>query len=189
MVGFGVVSAHFNVPLLGDGQSVATTRFRSTKPRTNRACRPRQDSVLFLSCPEEQELRFQGEKPLRFAAPSAWVQKGGWAGLRVASASSVTLCWRGATRRLGLCVRHSNDTARQHTRPAAEGRPAPATRATGSRKACLPFWGSFAQTRVAGVAASLCAGCPLPGPMPDPLCGGIRRYARLLWWQRRRRAV
>src|ERR1039458_354428 len=29
---------------------------------------PRQDPVLFLSCPEEQKLRFQGEKPLRCAS-------------------------------------------------------------------------------------------------------------------------
>src|ERR1035437_3352848 len=50
----------------------------------------RQDTVPFLSYPEEQKLRFQGEKPLRCASrlPSAWVQKGSRAGLRSASASA-----------------------------------------------------------------------------------------------------
>src|ERR1035441_8181150 len=40
------------------------------KPRTIKVrCRgPRQDTVPFLSCPEEQKLRFQGEKPLRCAS-------------------------------------------------------------------------------------------------------------------------
>src|ERR1019366_10561028 len=67
-----------------------------------------------------------------FAAPSAWVQKRSWAGLHPASASAATLCWRGATRRLGLCDPHSSGTARQHTQQ--DGRAAPATPATGLRK-------------------------------------------------------
>src|ERR1039458_7354478 len=88
------------------------------------------DRTLSRSCPTQKSKNFVSRArsrsaPLRFAAPSAWVQKGGWAGLRAASASSVTLCWRGATRRLGLCVRHSDDTAHQHTQQ--DGRAAPAT--------------------------------------------------------------
>src|ERR1017187_3619637 len=49
--------------------------------------------------PRRAKTSFPGREaaPLRFAAPSAWVQKGSWSGLRSASASAVTLCWRGAT--------------------------------------------------------------------------------------------
>src|ERR1035437_9579167 len=49
--------------------------------------------------PRRAKTSFPGREaaPLRCAAPSAWVQKGSWAGLRSASASAVTLCWRGAT--------------------------------------------------------------------------------------------
>jgi hypothetical protein len=39
----------------------------------------------------------RGAASLRFAAPSAWVQKGSWVSLCSASASAVTLCWRGTT--------------------------------------------------------------------------------------------
>ena len=45
--------------------------------------------------PRRAKTSFPGREaaPLRFAAPSAWVQKGSWAGLRSASASAVTLCY------------------------------------------------------------------------------------------------
>src|ERR1035437_4553313 len=59
------------VPLVGDGQSVATGKFRPRSPdeQSKRgAGNQRQDTVPFLSYPEEQKLRFQGEKPLRSAA-------------------------------------------------------------------------------------------------------------------------
>src|ERR1035437_9347238 len=59
------------VPLVGDGQSVATGKFRPRSPdeQSKRgAGNQRQDTVPFLSYAEEQKLRFQGEKPLRSAA-------------------------------------------------------------------------------------------------------------------------
>src|ERR1039458_8642377 len=54
---------------------------------------------LVLVLPRRAKTSFpgRGAAPLRFAASSAWVQKGSWAGLRAASASAATLCWRGAT--------------------------------------------------------------------------------------------
>src|ERR1017187_5674972 len=84
--------------------------------------------------PRRAKTSFPGQEaaPLRFAAPSAWVHKGSWAGLHPASASADTLCWRGATRRLGLCDPHSSGTARQHTQQ--DGRAALATPATGHRR-------------------------------------------------------
>src|ERR1019366_5386008 len=58
------------VPLVGDGQSVATGKFRSRSPEQSKrgAGDQRQDTVLSLSLPEAQKLRFQGEKPLRCAS-------------------------------------------------------------------------------------------------------------------------
>src|ERR1035441_1001538 len=84
--------------------------------------------------PRRAKTSFPGREagPLRFAASSAWVQKRSWAGLHPASASAATLCWRGATRRLGLCDPHSSGTARQHTQQ--DGRAALATPATGHRR-------------------------------------------------------
>src|ERR1035437_8050294 len=62
--------------------------------------------------PRRAKTSFPGREaaPLRFASPSAWVRKGSRAGLRSASASAVTLCWRGATPPSWLVRPHSPPT-------------------------------------------------------------------------------
>src|ERR1017187_2745909 len=94
----------------------------------------RKDTVLFLSCPEEQKLCFQGEKPLRCASrllPPGSRKVAGPVSAPPAQAPS--LCaGAGPVRRLGLRDRHSSDTAHQHTQQ--DGRAAPATPATGLRR-------------------------------------------------------
>src|ERR1035437_5424861 len=84
--------------------------------------------------PRRAKTSFPGREaaPLRFAAPSTWVQKGSWAGLRSASASAATLCWRGTAPRLGACATATAATQHhQHTQQ--DWRAAPATPATGFR--------------------------------------------------------
>src|ERR1035437_831622 len=96
---------------------------------------PNQDTVLFLSCPEEQKLRFQGEKPLRCA--SRLLPPGSRKVAGPVCAPPVPAPSRCATAewprtRLGLRDRRSSDTAHQHTQQ--DGRAAPATPATGLPK-------------------------------------------------------
>src|ERR1017187_3306492 len=64
---------------------------------------------LVLVLPKRAKTSFpgRGAAPLRFAASSAWLQKGSWAGLRSAnanaSAATPTRAGAGPLRRLGLC--------------------------------------------------------------------------------------
>src|ERR1017187_2835354 len=89
-----------SAPLVGDGQSAATGKFRSRSAdeQSERGAGDR-DKTLSCSCPARRaKTSFPGREaaPPRLAASFPPVQKGSWAGLRSASASAVTLCWRGA---------------------------------------------------------------------------------------------
>jgi hypothetical protein len=98
----------------------------------------------------------RGAAPLRFAASSAWVQKGSWAGLRAASASAATLCWRGATPPSWL-ARPPQQRHCPPTHATGRGRP-PTTPATGLRTPPR-------KNRNTGTAC----GKPLP-PLPPSVC-------------------
>src|ERR1019366_5056427 len=119
--------------------------------------------------PRRAKTSFPGREaaPLRFAAPAAWVQRGSWAGLRSASASAVTLCWRGATPPSWL----ARPPQQRHCPPThATGREAgPATRATGLRR---PFLKTKTQEESAETRCRRCrsycvlASSPALGPEP-----------------------
>src|ERR1035437_2572091 len=75
--------------------------------------------------PRRAKTSFPGREaaPLRFAAPSAWVQEGRGNGLRAPRASAVPLCWRGGHFAVLACAPASADgAALQHTRTGQEAR-------------------------------------------------------------------
>src|ERR1035437_552280 len=112
--------------------------------------------------PRRAKTSFPGREaaPLRFAAPSAWVQKGSWNGLRAASASAVTLCWRGGHFAVLACATARADgAALQHTRTEQEARSGNTSN------------GFLQPSKKKGNTGRVC-GDPLPS-LPLSLCAGF----------------
>ena len=117
----------------------------------------------------------RGAAPLRFAAPSAWVQKGSWAGLRSASASAVTLCWRGAIPPSWLVRPATAATLPTNTRNRTGGRPRQhRQRVSGDLREKQEHRNSLRET-VAAVAAlaPVCWLAPAPGASSPESALGI----------------
>src|ERR1035437_1169174 len=107
-----------SVPLVGDGQSGCYRPVSFDEAPNNQSVVP---VTATRHCPvpvrpRRAKTSFPGRKaaPLRFAAPSAWVQKGSWAGLRAANARA-----RAATSLPPTCYDQPWITSRNRGPPAS----------------------------------------------------------------------